>query len=156
MRRGEFLEADGATVEVIHPALESTAPGVNNQSVVLHVSWPGLSALLSGDIEVQAERELLSTLTPVDVLKAPHHGSHTSSSAAFLDAVSPRIAVVSTRASSRREAMGRDVIPRYRERGIALYRTDYLGGIQVRLRGDKLVVKSARAQRGYSLDPAEQ
>ena len=52
--------------------------------------------------------------------------------------------------------MGRDVIPRYKERAIALYRTDYLGGIQVRQRRDQLVVKSARSQRGYSLDPAEQ
>jgi competence protein ComEC len=111
---------------------------------------------MSGDIEVEAERELLPRLQPVDILKVPHHGSHTSSSTAFLDAASPRIAVVSTRASSRREAMGRDVIPRYKERAIALYRTDYLGGIQVRQRRDQLVVKSARSQRGYSLDPAEQ
>ncbi len=156
VQSGDTLASAGADIAVIHPALDSTAQGVNNKSVVLHVAWPGLSALLSGDIEVEAERDLLPQLHPVDILKVPHHGSHTSSSAAFLDAVSPRIAVVSTRASSRREAMGRIVIPRYKERGIALYRTDYLGGIQVRQRGDQLVVKSARAQRGYSLDPAAQ
>ncbi|MBL7647771.1 MAG: DNA internalization-related competence protein ComEC/Rec2 [Candidatus Hydrogenedentes bacterium] len=156
VRTSESIAAAGATVSVIHPTLDSNLRGVNNQSVVLQIEWPGLSALLSGDIEVEAERELLPRLQPVDVLKVPHHGSHTSSSATFLDAVSPTIAVVSTRASARREAMGREVVPRYTERHIALYRTDYHGGIQVRQRGDQLVVKSARAQRGYSLDPAAQ
>lgn len=156
VQAGESLAAEGAEIRVLHPALDTAVQGVNNQSVVLHVQWPGLNALLSGDIEVEAERELLSRLQPVDVLKVPHHGSHTSSSAAFLDTVSPRIAVVSTRASSRREAMGRVVIPRYVERDIALYRTDYLGGIQVRQHGDELVVRSARSLRGYTLDPAEQ
>ncbi len=156
VKTSESLAAAGATVSVIHPTADTAVQGVNNQSVVLQIDWPGLSALLSGDIQVEAERELLPRLKPVDILKVPHHGSHTSSSTVFLDAVSPRIAVVSTRASARREAMGRVVIPRYRERGIALYRTDYLGGIQVRQREDQLVVKSARAQRGYSLDPAAQ
>ncbi len=156
VQTSESLAVAGATVSVIHPTPDTTIQGVNNQSVVLQIDWPGLSVLMSGDIEVEAERELLPRLQPVDILKVPHHGSHTSSSTAFLDAASPRIAVVSTRASSRREAMGRDVIPRYKERAIALYRTDYLGGIQVRQRRDQLVVKSARSQRGYSLDPAEQ
>jgi competence protein ComEC len=152
----EEIAANGARIHVVHPALNSTTRGVNNQSVVLRVEWPGLSALLAGDIEVEAERELLSQLTQADILKVPHHGSHTSSSEIFLDAVAPRIAVTSTRASSRREAMGRAVIPRYKARGIALYRTDYLGGVQVRRRGSELVVRSARGLRGYTLDPAGQ
>lgn len=152
----ESLPAEGAAVSVLHPAADTTVPGINNQSVVLRLEWPGVSALLSGDIHVEAERALLPGLRPADILKVPHHGSHTSSSAPFLDALAPRIAVVSTRASARREAMGRDVIPRYAARNIALYRTDYLGGIQVRQRGDALVVSSARAQRGYTLDPAAQ
>ena len=156
VQSGETLAASGASITVLHPALNTAVQGVNNQSVVLRVEWPGLSALFSGDIEVEAEREILPRLQPVDILKVPHHGSHTSSSTAFLDALSPRVAVVSTRASSRREAMSRVVIPRYRERPIALYRTDYLGGIQVRQHGGELVVRSARKLRGYSLNPDEQ
>lgn len=156
VQAGESLQAQGASIAVLHPALNTTVPGVNNQSVVLRVEWPGLSALFSGDIEEEAEREILSRLKPVDILKVPHHGSHTSSSTDFLDALSPRIAVVSTRASSRREAMGRVVIPRYKARPIALYRTDYLGGIQIRQQGGALVVRSARKLRGYSLNPEEQ
>jgi competence protein ComEC len=156
VQAGETLAARGARIDVISPTPDTALPGVNNQSVVLHLQWPGLSALLSGDIEVEAERELVARLQPVDILKVPHHGSHTSSSAAFLDVVAPRIAVVSTRASSRREAMGRVVIPRYKERPIALYRTDYVGGIQVRQARGELVVRSARKLRGYSLDPEEQ
>lgn len=156
VQTGETIPVEGARIDVIHPTLNTTAQGVNNQSIVLRVEWPGLSALLTGDIEVEAERELLSRIQPVDILKVPHHGSHTSSSEAFLDAVAPRIAVTSTRASSRRDAMGREVIPRYAERGIALYRTDYLGGVQVRQRDKELVVRSARSLRGYTLDPAEQ
>lgn len=156
VQSGESLEARGGTITVLHPSINTAVHGVNNQSVVLRLEWPGLSALFPGDIEEEAERELLPQLRSVDILKVPHHGSHTSSSPAFLDALSPRIAVVSTRASSRREAMGRVVIPRYKERPITLYRTDYLGGIQIRQHRGELVVRSARKMRGYSLIPEEQ
>lgn len=155
VQRGESIDADGASINVLHPAANAPRRGVNNGSVVLHVQWPGMNALFPGDIEVESEAEILPDLTPVDILKVPHHGSHTSSSAAFLDALAPRIGVVSTRASSRREAMGRVVIPRFKERGIALYRTDYVGGIEIRLKKGALVVRSARTERGYSLDPSD-
>ena len=154
VRAGEHIPAAGASIAVLHPTTGATLSGENNQSLVLHVTWPGMSALLPGDIEVEAERALLATLPQAAVLKAPHHGSHTSSSPAFLDAVAPRLAVVSTRASGNREATGRDVLPRYEERGIAIYRTDYHGGIRLRVEDGAIKVQSARAMRGYSLDPS--
>lgn len=146
--------SNGATITVLHPAADTTLTGINNQSVVLRVSWPGVSALLTGDIEIEAEHELLDRIGPMDILKTPHHGSHTSSSATFLDITAPQLAVVSTRQSGRRDAVGPGVIPRYEERGIRVYRTDYLGGIRIRQRGGELAVESARGLRGYSLDPA--
>ena len=69
----------------------------NAMSCVLKITdAQGVAALLVGDIEQAQERELLArnALGPVSYLLVPHHGSKTSSSAAFLDALTPQVAVV--------------------------------------------------------------
>ena len=114
---------------------------------------PGMDALLTGDIEVEAEHLLAESLSPTTVLKVPHHGSHTSSSATFLDATRPAFGVISTRRTASRQATGRGVLPRYEERDITIYRTDYHGGIQVRVEDGVIRVQTARGNRGYTLAP---
>jgi len=153
MQAGETVPALGSTITVLHPTPGAFQPGSNNDSVVLRVVWPGMDALLTGDIEVEAERALGESLSRTAVLKSPHHGSHTSSSAPFLDAVDPALAVVSTRRTANRQATGEGVMSRYEERGIAIYRTDFQGGIQVRVERGAIQVRSARGTRGYTLDP---
>lgn len=66
-----------------------------------------------------------------DVLKVPHHGSATSSTPAFLDAVGARIAVVSAGLANGYGFPRPDVVERYRERGMQLFRTDLDGAIHV-------------------------
>ena len=100
-----------------------TALKPNAMSCVLRVAGGGRSALLSGDIERDQEAQLVAALGPAlrsDVLVAPHHGSRTSSTAAFLDAVQPRIAVFQAGYRNRFGHPAADVIGRYRERGIAV------------------------------------
>lgn len=150
---GDSLPVDGARIGVAHPPRGATYTDINNLALVLHVTWPGMNALLTGDIELEAERALLPSVSPVDILKAPHHGSHTSSGPAFLDATAPRVAIVSTRGSAVREPVGRGVLPRYEERGIRVLRTDHAGGIRMRQHGEELIITTARGQRGYSLAP---
>ncbi|MBU1878748.1 MAG: MBL fold metallo-hydrolase, partial [Chloroflexi bacterium] len=93
------LGAD-AVLTVLHPPpalLTGTDSDANNNSVVTRLTWGEVSFLFAGDIEEEGEAVLLRTGAPLQstVLKAPHHGSQTSLSAAFLAAVDPRVAVIS-------------------------------------------------------------
>ena len=106
--------------------------------------------LLTGDIGVAAEGRLAKRLPPVSVLKVPHHGSRSSSSEVFLDALRPRIAVMGVGRHNRYGHPHPEVVDRYRRRDIALLRTDVHGTIEISVRGDRRVVRSFRAGRGWS------
>jgi len=102
----------------------------NALSCVLRVEGGGQSALLTGDIEKDQEADLVATHGSAlrsDVLVAPHHGSKTSSTAAFLDAVAPRTAVFQAGYRSRFGHPAPDVVARYRARGIEVVVTPACG-----------------------------
>jgi beta-lactamase superfamily II metal-dependent hydrolase len=106
--------------------------------------------LFTGDIERAAEDELYPSVTRHPVLKVPHHGSATSSSAPLLDAVDPAIAIVSVGRSNHFGHPNPDVIERYKQRGIAVYRTDIDGTIEVRALPTGVDVRTWRPGRGWS------
>ncbi len=99
----------------------------NAMSCVVRVSArAGGSAILTGDIERDQEAKLVAAIGEglrSDVLLVPHHGSRTSSTAAFVDAVGPRIAVVQAGYRNRFGHPAADVMARYRERGIRVVDT---------------------------------
>ena len=127
---GQRWHWDGVDFEMLHPlagagtsapAAGGRAPSPNTLSCVLRVaSRQGAVALLAGDIEKKQEQALLARAAPLaaDVLLVPHHGSKTSSSAAFLDAVQPRTALVQAGYRSRFGHPAPEVVQRYRERGV--------------------------------------
>ncbi len=106
----------------------------NDQSMVLRVSDGRTAFLFSGDIEKDAEAELVDVLglgLASSVLKVPHHGSRTSSSAAFLDAVHPGLAVISVPGHSNYGFPSPEVIARLRQRRIRWLSTARCGGIRI-------------------------
>jgi competence protein ComEC len=122
---GQSWVWDGVRFEVLHPPASSgplgRAPKPNAVSCVLRISTARASALLAGDIEVSQEQSLVqSGLAPVDVLLAPHHGSQTSSSLPFLQALQPRLALVQAGYRNRFGHPAAEVVARYRSQGIAL------------------------------------
>ena len=116
----------------------------NNQSCVLLVQVGDFSMLLPGDIEAEAEMILLDQeLPPINVMLAPHHGSRSSSSPAFLNHVKPELVIVSAGYRNRFKHPHPRVIARYRARGIEVLNTAESGAITIRV-GSRVTVQTAR------------
>ncbi|MDP4077235.1 DNA internalization-related competence protein ComEC/Rec2 [Acidovorax sp. A1169] len=124
---GQRWEWDGVAFEVLHPAPGDSGAAVraNHISCVLRIVAGGEQAavaLLAGDIETGQEQALVARGVPLkaDVLLVPHHGSKTSSTGAFLDAVAPRTALVQAGYRNRFGHPASEVVARYQARGIAV------------------------------------
>lgn len=134
---GQRWTWDGVAFEMLQPAIDSyadTALKANARSCTLRVSGGGRSVLLAGDIEAPQEARLVATMPDklrADVLLAPHHGSGTSSTLAFLRAVAPEIAVFQVGYRNRYHHPKKEVADRYRALGIAQMRTDETGAIEL-------------------------
>ncbi|HSW03182.1 DNA internalization-related competence protein ComEC/Rec2 [Aquabacterium sp.] len=130
---GQSWHWDGVHFQLLHPSAADypLQRKPNEVSCVLRiVDARGRSALLAGDIEAAQEAALLrrhAAELRSDVLLVPHHGSRTSSTAAWLAAVQPQVAVVQAGYRSRFGHPAPDVMARYAERGILMVRTDQCG-----------------------------
>ncbi|HSE95604.1 MAG TPA: ComEC/Rec2 family competence protein, partial [Methylomirabilota bacterium] len=147
--RGDWVWLGPVRVTVLHPSREDPGPpdqparASNHGSLVLRVDWGRATLLLTGDAEGAAEREVLASGLPVaaTVLKVGHHGSRHASSAPFLAAVSPRIAVVSAGARNPFGHPSPVVLARLADAGTTIYRTDLDGAIDLRTDGQRLWIR---------------
>ncbi len=113
---------------------------INNASVVAHVRWRAGSALLSGDIETEAQDELLRRLAPrADVLKVPHHGSRRLDPA-FFASVGARAALISVGADNDYGHPAPSTIALLQRLGARVYRTDQSGDLAVIEQDGRLAV----------------
>ncbi len=140
-RRGQQWRWGDTRFEWLHPGSESvnvTRSPTNARSCVLRIDTPAGSALLAGDIEAAQERALLERFGTAslraDVLLAPHHGSTTSSTPEFLDAVAPAVAIFQVGYRNRYRHPNPKVLDRYIERGIEILRSDAHAAITLQLR----------------------
>jgi len=134
-QRGGAWRWDGVDFRWLHPPAHF--PYLHNDSsCVLRIRSALGSALLPGDIEAVIEQRLLreqAGLLPADVLLVPHHGSTTSSSPAFVAAVSARITLLATGHGNRFGLPRAAVVQRYRDAGAMLVDTADAGLIRVRV-----------------------
>ncbi|MGA2671004.1 MAG: DNA internalization-related competence protein ComEC/Rec2 [Dehalococcoidia bacterium] len=140
---------NGTKLEVLNPPAslwEGTSDDVDNNGVVLRLSWGQVSFLFTADIGEEVEFELIGQRANLKstVLKVAHHGSETSTSQQFLAAVDPEVAVISVGANNTFGHPAQDVVERLIGRlGEGnVYRTDENGTIEFITDGEKLWVKT--------------
>ena len=130
-----------ATLSLLHPinADETNLmdDDKNDDSLVLKLSYGLVDILFTGDIEATAEDRILTSQQDLrsEIIKVPHHGSRTSSTAEFLDAVQPRYAIYSLGKGNRYQFPHADVVSRYQDRNCVELRTDQLGAIILKTDG---------------------
>jgi competence protein ComEC len=149
---GQSWRWDGVNFEVLHPRAEDYGAALksNAMSCVLRISNGAQTALLVGDIEQPQETRMLAEgeKLKADVLLVPHHGSKTSSSAAFLDAVAPRIALVQAGYRNRFGHPAQPVLARYAERHIRVFDSSHCGAATWRsVQAQELSCERTRALR---------
>jgi len=132
-------------VEVLHAPTKSSLKeetsstlwhNQNNDSLVIQLNYKNQYLLLPADIEAETEKVLLGKNVSLKshILQVPHHGSLTSSTIPFIEAVHPRYAVISGRPSPRLLLPHPEIIRRYQERGVTLFRTDQEGAVSFELK----------------------
>jgi competence protein ComEC len=146
MYRGARRVIDGVEVTARHPAIEEWERQKvrNDDSIVLELRWGDVSVVMTGDIGRAVEHDIAPLMRParLRILKVPHHGSLTSSSAEFLAAARPNVAVVSAGRSNHFGHPAPEVLERYRAIGAAVFRTDQDGAVTVDTDGKKVEVST--------------
>ncbi|KQX01827.1 competence protein ComEC [Massilia sp. Root418] len=156
---GQHWTWDGVRFDVLHPAAGSYRNPVlknNARSCVLRISAGGRAMLLAGDIEAAQETELLARAPGAlasDVLLAPHHGSGTSSTQAFLAAVQPGYAVFQVGYRNRYHHPQKQVYQRYGGIGAVRLRTDESGALTLEFNGQLAVERYRESHPRYWRQP---
>ena len=142
---GRPLQAGGARITVLAPCpAHDSAYDANDNSIVLRVDYGRTSFLFAGDAEAHAETRLLAAGARLraDVLKVGHHGSRTSSSPQFLQAVGPQLAVISAGAANRFGHPHAEVLERLHAAGARILALAENGGTIVGSDGTSLTIES--------------
>jgi competence protein ComEC len=132
--RGQKWRWDQVDFEILHP--DKDYKKSNNQSCVLKISNGKANVLITADIESKIEAEMIKFHTEKlksDVMIIPHHGSKTSSSINFINAVKPDYAIVSSGYKNKFKHPRPEVIRRYQSSGIKTYNTAELGTVLLKL-----------------------
>jgi competence protein ComEC len=137
---GDVFEFGGVQFRVLNPQPGAVAAdrGQDDESMVLRLQYGKTSALLVGDSHKRIEEIMEGEQPCADLLKIGHHGSLTSSSPDFLEAVDPRFAVVSAGFYNSFRHPRPEVMRRFAERRVRTYRTDLDGAVSFYLDGAKV------------------
>jgi competence protein ComEC len=144
-RVSEPFAYGGATIQILSPpAGYVPTKNLNNDSLAFRITYGEHSFLLTGDMERPMETRLLASGLELhaDVLKVGHHGSKTSTTQPFLDAVAPSIGIISDGFENSFGHPHRDVLARLAGRGAAVLRTDLDGLVTVRTDGRRLTMNT--------------
>jgi competence protein ComEC len=136
-RAGDTLMVDGVRIAVLHPGVDwmRRQTDLNENSVVVRVSYGAFDALLAGDAGWPAESALAGRVGRVELLKVGHHGSGGGTRPPWLRELAPRVAVVSAGRGNRYGHPDPEVLGRLARAAIPVYRTDTGGTVTIRSDG---------------------
>jgi len=151
-------QINGVKIEILHPKSGiyslnhiKKSSKLNNNSLVLKITYKGKSFLFPGDVEYQGERTLISNkghFLKTDVLLSPHHGSNSSSSKEFLQIVQPNICVISSGEGNFFGFPHKKTLKKLRDIGSRIIRIDKTGAVQCIVGSKKLKITTYLKEKG--------
>jgi len=150
-KKGETWGWDGVQFEFLNPWAENPKLKRNDTSCVLRITIGNINVLLTGDIEKNAEQELIDqdiNKLASQILVAPHHGSRTSSSEVFIRAVAPQIVLIPAGYRNRYRLPSKQVLQRYDAKHISYLNTAQTGLIEITIKQDQgnYIISTYRAK----------
>ncbi|SES97531.1 ComEC/Rec2 family competence protein [Anaerobranca gottschalkii] len=138
---------NGFYFKILHPSNPSSRE-LNNASIVIKLVYGDINFLFTGDIEREAELEILDSVSrqtlKSQVLKVAHHGSSTSTTREFLQMVSPQIGIIMVGEGNRYGHPHEETLDLLREKNITVYRTDLHGTIIITTDGNTYSLKTEK------------
>jgi competence protein ComEC len=153
-RAGDSLVIDGVVLRLLHPDTTWTRwkEDLNDDSIVLHLSFGRFEAVLAGDLGVRAESFLAGRVGPIDLLKVGHHGSATSTGEAWLDELRPKAAVISV-GRNRYGHPSPGALARLAGHSASVWRTDRESTVSVTLDDSTMTLRGRARTARYVLVP---
>ncbi len=144
-----FKLGDSVEFRVIYPEKDAALSviSVNDTSLLVKMTFGEVSFVLTGDAEHFTEEIVLKTHAKEldgDILKVGHHGSETASSNPFLDAVTPKVAIISCGENNKFSHPHKSALDRFSERGIRMFRTDLDGTLTITTDGKKVRIETGK------------
>ena len=153
LSRGDVLTFGNVRIEVLYPEKtdDTNAVSDNNHSLVLRIIYGERKFLLTGDIEEEAEKDLLNQpgFLQADIIKVAHHGSRTSSTREFVNAVKAKLAIVPVGRESQFGHPHGEVVERWKASGAKILTTGENGTISVSTDGRDLQMKTYNREKTY-------
>ena len=152
---GTVWQLGSATITQLGPVAQYS--DTNDTSIVLRIDYGSTSFLLTGDMEADAERDLVNTGANLkaDVLQVGHHGSSTSTSYIFLNSVLPEMGVISCGVNNKYGHPHEETLSILRDAGVDVYRTDLLGTITIGSDGRNYTVGTEHTATDAQLNPTD-
>lgn len=152
-KRGDCIHISQIKILILNPIslnkeefIQENA--MNNNAIVCKIIFFNFSILFTGDIEKEAEKEIVETykfsrILKTDILKIPHHGSKTSSTNELLDLADPKLALIGVGVNNKFGHPNEETIEKLTKRKIKIYRTDLMGEIYLKVnKNGKIKVKT--------------
>ena len=150
--RGNEVTCGPVNLQCIWPAKAYVCDDINEYSQVLLLTYEDFSMLFTGDATLRSESEYIplpeNVSDGVDILKAPHHGSNTSSGENMISAAKPEVVLISSGINNRYGHPHEEIVQRYQSHGITILNTQECGEIDIYVTGRRPVINIEMPTRG--------